>query len=629
MIPTTLLWSEFKQVETKYMNIRLQSIRIKGFRGFKNIEVTFENTTVLVGTNNSGKTTILKALQLALTNTHFISNDDFCYMADEKDDTIIIDILFLPISLDGSISNAFSEDWADVFKTDRIGLSSDGNQIMAFRTIIKEFNKAFRKKQYYIDQWEEFIDDDTNWYDHPYETELSFYFDEIPFFYLDANRDILEDIKSKSSYLGRILSSLEFAPEDKVKIEKLISELNDATIESSEILSNLQETLEELDTAMDNPDSSVQLTPFTKKIRDLNKGIRINYSEFSMYYHGMGTRSWSSMLVLKSFLNLNEKFYIHNDKPYFPILAIEEPESHLHPNAQKKLYSQVKNITGQKIISTHSTSIASSSNLSEIRSIMKDNTNSKIGKLNLDELSEDEKWKIKRQVVNTRGELFFSKAVILCEGETEEQSLPLLIEKRMNIDYVSLGVNVVGINGGGNYFPFLYFCESLGIKWFILSDGETPTLKKIKKDIIKLKNLEVRPADFTLPANVIYFENEEDFEQHLINSDFVDEIHETLIEIYGENLDDQILRKHGTVLKRLPTTEKCPDCDQFIFEDILRVYNTEEGKLQAYNEFLSSKKTIYPPILSKKIFESEKGLPPKIVELIDKINEILNPLANA
>lgn len=611
------------------MSLRLQSIRIKGFRGFKNIEVDFENATVLVGTNNSGKTTILKALQLALTNTHFISNDDFCYMDDEIDDTIIIDILFVPISPDDSVSSEFTEDWADVFKTDRIGISSEGNQIMAFRTIIKEHNKAFRKKQYYIDQWEEYFDDGLHWFDHQYEKELSFYFDEIPFFYLDANRDILDDIKSKSSYLGRILSSLEFTPADKIKIERLISELNDATIGSSDILSNLQETLEELDTAMDNPNNSVQLTPFTKKVRDLNKGIRINYSEFSMDYHGMGTRSWSSMLVLKSFLNLNQKFYSDNDKPYFPILAIEEPESHLHPNAQKKLYSQIKNIAGQKVISTHSTNIASSANLSEIRSIMRDNVGTKIGKLNLEELSDDEKWKIKRQVVNTRGELFFSKVVILCEGETEEQSLPLLIEKRMSIDYVSLGVNVIGINGGGNYFPFIYFCESLGIKWFILSDGEKPILKKIKKDVIRLKKLEVRPVDFVLPSNIVYFENEEDFEQHLINNDFVDEIQETLKEIYGENLDEQILKRHGTVLKRQPTTEKCPKCKQFIFEDVLRIYNTDEGKLEAYNEFLSSKKTIYPTILSQKIFESEKPLPPKIVELIDKINEILNPPTDA
>jgi predicted ATP-binding protein involved in virulence len=43
------------------MRIRLQTVRIKGFRGFRNIEVDFENTTVLVGTNNAGKE-ILKHL---------------------------------------------------------------------------------------------------------------------------------------------------------------------------------------------------------------------------------------------------------------------------------------------------------------------------------------------------------------------------------------------------------------------------------------------------------------------------------------------------------------------------------------------------------------------------------------
>ncbi len=606
------------------MRIRLQSVRIKGFRGFKNIEVDFENTTVLVGTNNSGKTTLLKALQLALTNSHFISNDDFFYCDEHIDDTIIVDVLFVPLDENGNITNEFNEVWNDVFKTYRIGISAEGNQIMAFRTVIRENNKTFRKQQFYIDQWEEFLNDDINWYDSEYDKELSFYFDEIPFFYLEANRDILEDIKSKSSYLGRILSSLEFSSKNKQKIEALISELNSTTIESSDILTELETTLKELDTAMDNTNNTVQLTPFTKKVRDLNKGIRINYSEFSMDYHGMGTRSWSSLLVLKSFLNLNHKINEDNGKPYYPILAIEEPESHLHPNAQKKLYSQINEIVGQKIISTHSNYIAANANLSEIRCLIKKESNITIGKLLVDNIDDEANRKIKRQVINTRGELFFSKAVILCEGETEEQALPLLIEKQLNLDMVSIGINIIGINGGGNYFPFIYFCESLGIKWFILSDGENLTLKKIKKDMIKLNQLEVRVEDYEFPNNIIHFDNQEDFERHLINNGFIEEIENTLKEIYSEDIDDIILRKHGSVLKRHPTQEKCSKCNQFIFEDILRVYDTEEGKLEAYYELLSDKKTIYPSILSQKIYESEKPIPPKLNELFSKINDILN-----
>ena len=122
----------------------------------------------------------------------------------------------------------------------------------------------------------------------------------------------------------------------------------------------------------------------------------------------MGTRSWSSMLVLKSFLNLNQKFHVENEKCYFPIIAIEEPESHLHPNAQKKLYRQINDIVGQKIISTHSNYIASNAKLNQIRSLSKINDLIKIGKVHVEKLSKEELRQINRQVINTRGELFLS-----------------------------------------------------------------------------------------------------------------------------------------------------------------------------------------------------------------------------
>lgn len=575
------------------MGIRLQSIRIKGFRGFKNIEVDFEDTSVLVGTNNAGKTTLLKAMQIALTNSHFISNDDFYYCEDHIDDTIIIDTLFVPIS-ENEISDKFDEQWADVFKAERIGITED-SQIMAFRTVIKEHNKAFRKKQYYIDQWEAFFDNATHWYEHEYENELSFYFDEIPFFYLEANRDILEDIKSKSSYLGRILSSLEFTNEDKQKIEQLISELNDATIASSEILSDLQMTLEELDTAMDNPNNSVQLTPFTKKVRDLNKGIRINYSEFSMDYHGMGTRSWSSLLVLKSFLKLNEKIYIANEKPYFPIIAIEEPESHLHPNAQKKLYSQISNIVGQKLISTHSNYIASNADLREIRSINKNRDNIKIGKLAKEGFEPEDLRQIQRQVVNTRGELYFSKVVILFEGETEEQTLPLLVKKHFGIEYVELGVNFVGVGGYKKYLPFIRFCESFNIEYFIFSDNET--------DVNANVLLQISRSQKNDPTKVIFVDAGNDFEKEICNNGYLDEVKLAYHKMELEKCHNDSHRRAKQIeLNRIPDSD--------------------------YYNIITNMKTQFAPLIANELLISEKPLPTKVLNLFEKINEILNPVTN-
>src|SRR5699024_2409954 len=131
------------------------------------------------------------------------------------------------------------------------------------------------------------------------------------------------------------------------------------------------------------------------------KGIKINYSHFAMEYHGMGTRSWSSLLILKAFILQNKKLADKGKVAYYPIIAIEEPESHLHPNAQKKLYSQINNIDGQKIISTHSSYIAGNAKLKEVRGIFKKNVNVLIGKIEKGLNSEDIR-KIKRQVINTR-----------------------------------------------------------------------------------------------------------------------------------------------------------------------------------------------------------------------------------
>lgn len=577
------------------MGIQLKQLRVHGFRGLDNLEIDFEPTTVLVGTNNAGKTTLLKSLQLALSNSLQITDDDFHFSEAVIRDKIIVDILFISVNEAGEQVAEFEDKWATVFTTDRIGIDSNSNQFLAFRTVVEEnlIRKTYKKKQFVIDEWGAFHDETYgHWYTKEYNNELSFYFDEIPFFYLDANRDILDDLKSKTSFLGKILSSITYNPADRVLIENLIKDLNRETIERSDVLTNLHKTLEELDTAMDNPQNTVDITPFTKKIRDLNKGVKINYSQFSMEYHGMGTRSWSSLLILKAFILQNKKLADDNQVAYYPIIAIEEPESHLHPNAQKKLYSQINAIVGQKIISTHSSYIAGSAKLREVRSINRNISSISTGKFIESDFDSEDIRKIYRQVINTRGELFFSKLVILFEGETEEQALPITIKRHLNKNPIELGVDFIGVGGSGNYLPFIRFFEAFNVPYLIFSDNETEANATVTNQISKSQLQDI--------SKVVFLNTGNDFEKELCVNGYIDEVKKAY---YHLILSECANEQHRAAKKK--ELDKIPDAD--------------------YYGIVTGLKTQFAPVIGYELYKSTKPLPPKIVELFEKVRLIINP----
>ena len=610
------------------MSILVKTIRVSGLRGLQNIEVELEPVTVLTGMNNTGKTSFLKAMQIALGNRQFITQDDFYASDNNSSDRIIVDMKIVPIGEDGQISNDFGADWEVLFTEERITIDTEGKSFIPLRTVVTydKIKATYKSKQYILPDWPPFENEEhVFWYETANGNEKVFHYDEVMFFYMDAQRDILEDMKVRNSYLGKMISEIEYSKEDVIKIEQQIKELNEQAVNSSDILSNIKITLKELDSAMDTSSEGVEITPFTKKIRDLNKGLSIHYSDnkdsFSMEYHGMGTRSWSSLLTLKSFINLLNKNAENERTPFFPLLAIEEPEAHLHPNAQKKLYSQIEGIKGQKIISTHSPYIAASAKLSQIRNFYKDDVSVACGAINTKELSPEEIRKIKRQVINTRGEIFFSKAIVFFEGETEEQALPIFAEHYFKRIPVEMGIDFVGVGGSGNYLPFLRIAKSLKIPWFIFSDGEEASKKHVRSALKKLYSHEI---DIEEEPNIFVLDKECSFEKYLIENDYVDEIKSSFIKLHSEKyLEDQIRKKDGTKKDRITTDEVCGKCSQNIYRDILRNYNGDQGFKDALYDCMISQKAQIGPVVAEAIIESNKPLPPKVTELFEKIKKLL------
>ncbi len=139
-----------------------------------------------------------------------------------------------------------------------------------------------------------------------------------------------------------------------------------------------------------------------------------------------------------------------------PLLLIEEPEAHLHPQRQLRLMEfltrasagEVNNIerSVQVILSTHSPNLASKIPLENI--IFLEGGRAFPLARNCTKLEEGDYRFLERFLDVTKANLFFSHGVIIVEGDAEAILLPVLA-KLMGIDLTERGVSIVNVGGKG------------------------------------------------------------------------------------------------------------------------------------------------------------------------------------
>jgi putative ATP-dependent endonuclease of the OLD family len=77
-----------------------------------------------------------------------------------------------------------------------------------------------------------------------------------------------------------------------------------------------------------------------------------NWPWLPLQRHGQGIQSLSVIFLFQAFVqHLLAELY---ESESSPVLALEEPETHLHPQAARTLWTHVNALPGQKIITTHS-----------------------------------------------------------------------------------------------------------------------------------------------------------------------------------------------------------------------------------------------------------------------------------
>ena len=432
----------------------------------------------------------------------------------------------------------------------------------------------------------------------------------FPFFYLTTLRDINREIKNKSSFWGKLKASIDYKDKED-DIKDLIDQLNGLLIADNVTVTDLISKLKELEDSVRIVPDSIYLQAFSKRswelLDELNIYLKTANSNLALPIakHGMGTQNIAILLIFNAYLDILLPKIVENEEAT-PIIGIEEPEAHIHPQAQRAVFQQILNMKGQKIISTHSPFIVDQANIYDYLVFNTENGTTKIEKIpkynkkfkfkyGLHEetynskkyLLPDEELLIKRYTQYRNAELFFSSLFILCEGDTEKVFLERIFPYDTGKTPGQLGISAISCEGQ-TYSPFLKIAnkDAFDLKWLILSDAERDTQDKLKKAI------ENSGYDFSEVNEMVYYlPDGKDFESYCI-------------EFYGNKIIRDVIES-SRLKPKYEKFCKQPNKSSFGEEDII-------------HRFLDSVKVKFAEQLALYVIENELPIPDIIRNLIEK-----------
>ncbi len=136
------------------------------------------------------------------------------------------------------------------------------------------------------------------------------------------------------------------------------------------------------------------------------------------------------------------------------ILAVEEPEAFLHPQKQKELYQDIRAAQSENlrvIVTTHSPYIVAETPFTRLGLVKKDGQHSALHVADVKSTKEQEMFDAYSDEVNCS--LFFADKVVLVEGESDVRVIRLLLEKKLGLQ--AHRISIVSAAGNRNFSPFL------------------------------------------------------------------------------------------------------------------------------------------------------------------------------
>lgn len=434
--------------------MKIDYVELKQYRNFADSHINLAKNSLVIGSNDVGKTNMIHALRLLLDKSlsdaeiEPSTRDFHCAQDGTQADSF-------------SIRIAFSEVTQDAVLSQLKGLvSANGHFFLEFRAYSADHRYEIAAGH------------------APDEMEVipsRFYLKYLHLKYIHSQRDLVRYIRSEKRHLLRLAQASRSQAEADADAQQLqalnglLESVNDGVKNLHYVAEATKDLNDEL-RALSHHHAGYNVSLDTgaigieQFIEQLELGASTNGSRVMLGGDGRNNQILLALWKAKSVLE-------HDQNSEVVIYCVEEPEAHLHPHQQRKLASYlISALPGQTIVTSHSPQIAASYRPDSVVRLLRDNGASRAASQGCSDCIENAWIGLGYRISILPAEAFFASAVMLVEGPSEMLFYAALARAH-GFDLDHHNVSLLSVDGVA-FEVYKRVLDALEIPWAMRTDND-------------------------------------------------------------------------------------------------------------------------------------------------------------